>query len=80
MDYRDGETECQSVGVHVRDATMVYSTGHRRFIYKADSSTHAEGTDPRDGLSERARVRRHYAPLRSTLVAANSSSIIYRWL
>jgi len=32
-------------------------------MYKGDTSTHAEGTDPRGGLSERARVRRHYGPL-----------------
>jgi len=38
-------------------------------------STHAEGTDPRGGLSERARVKRRGAPLHSTLVAAKSSII-----
>jgi len=49
---------------------------HRRFIYKGDTSTHAEGTDPRVALSERARVRRHYAPpLCLTLVAAKSGRI-----
>jgi len=36
---------------------------HRRFIYEGDTSTLAEGTDPRGGLSERGRVRRHYGPL-----------------
>ena len=35
---------------------------HRRFIYKWDLSTHAEGTDPRGGLSERVRASRPYRP------------------
>jgi len=48
---------------------------HRRFIYNRDTSTHAEGTDLTGGLSEEERVRRHYAPLCSTLVAAKSGSI-----
>jgi len=48
---------------------------HRRFIYKGNRSTHAEGTDPRGGLSERAKVRRHYGPLCPTLIAAKSGSI-----
>jgi len=44
-------------------------------MYKEHTSTHAEGTDPRGSLSERARVRRHCGPLCLTLVAAKSSSI-----
>jgi len=48
---------------------------HRRFIYKGDTSTQAEGTDPRGGLSKRARARRHYGPLCSMLVAAKSGGI-----
>jgi len=51
---------------------------HRRFIYKGDTSTHVEGTGPRGALSERAKVRRHYGPLCSTLVAAKSGSIDHR--
>jgi len=42
---------------------------------KGDTSTHAEGIDPKGVSSERAWVKRHYAPLCSTLVAAKSGSI-----
>jgi len=44
-------------------------------IYKEHTSTHAEGTDPRGGFSERVGVGRHCAPLCVTLVAAKSGSI-----
>ena len=40
----------------------------RRFIYKGDTSTHAEGTDPRGGLSERGSGVSLYKILPSTIV------------
>jgi len=48
---------------------------HRRFVYHERTSPHAEGTDPRRGLSERAGVRRHCGLLCSKLVAAESDTI-----
>ena len=43
--------------------------------YTKGTRAHTEGTDPRGGLSERARVRRHYGPMCSMLVAVKSGSI-----
>jgi len=48
------------------------------FLYKGDTSTHAQGTDL-GGLVERVKVRRHYGPLCSKLVAAVSGSICYSY-
>jgi len=47
-----------------------------RFIYKGDTSTHAEGTDPRGGLGKRARVRRHYDP--HYTIQPNSILVVFR--
>ena len=60
-----------SVGLSVWGFAAV----HRQFIFKGDTSTHAQGTDLEGGLVERIRARRHCGPLCSKLVAAVSGSI-----
>jgi len=74
-DAADGTPSARVLPIQVAAHTW-YIYIHRRFIYKGDTSQHAEGTDPSGGLSERARVRRHYGPLCSALVAANSGSLL----
>jgi len=49
--------------VFVLEKNAFVASVRRRFIYKGDTSTHADGNDPKGGMSKGARVRRHWGSL-----------------